>query len=38
MLEIGTVIYNRYRIVREIGSGGMGSIYQVQVKKIGINS
>jgi len=30
MLEIGTVILNKYRIVQEIGSGGMGSIYQAQ--------
>ena len=30
MLEIGSVILNKYRIVHEIGSGGMGSIYQAQ--------
>ena len=30
MLEIGTVVLNKYRVEREIGSGGMGSIYQAQ--------
>ena len=30
MLEIGTVVLNKYRVEREIGSGGMGSIYQAR--------
>lgn len=28
MLEIGTVIFDKYRVEREIGSGGMSNIYQ----------
>src|SRR5829696_9466533 len=27
MLELGTLLQNRYRVTRQIGSGGMGAVY-----------
>jgi serine/threonine protein kinase len=30
ILEAGTVVENRYRVVKELGSGGMGTVYEVE--------
>jgi serine/threonine protein kinase len=29
-LEKGTVVENRYRVIKELGSGGMGTVYEVE--------
>ena len=31
---IGTTVAGRYEVVREIGKGGMGTIYEVRHKKL----
>ena len=28
MLEAGTIIQNRYRVVKPLGEGGMGAVYR----------
>jgi hypothetical protein len=30
VLEAGTVVENRYRVIKELGSGGMGTVYEVE--------
>ena len=30
VLEKGTVVENRYRVIKELGSGGMGTVYEVE--------
>jgi serine/threonine protein kinase len=30
VLETGTVVENRYRVIKELGSGGMGTVYEVE--------
>ena len=27
MIELGTLLQNRYRVTRQIGRGGMGAVY-----------
>jgi serine/threonine-protein kinase len=34
-LEPGTVLYNRYEIVKRIGGGGMGAVYYAKDKNLG---
>ena len=35
-LELGTLLYNRYRIVEELGRGGMGAVYRGQDESLGV--
>ena len=35
MIPIGTVLGNKYRLLRLLGDGGMGSVYEAQHEKLG---
>ncbi|NNJ09779.1 protein kinase [Chloroflexales bacterium ZM16-3] len=35
ILEPGTVVYDRYRVVRLMGQGGMGAVYEVVDQRLG---
>ena len=35
MLEIGTLLQNRYEIIKPIGQGGMGAVYMARDQRLG---
>ena len=36
MLEVGAILQNRYLIIRKIGQGGMGAVYQAKDQRLGV--